>query len=133
MRQFLHERARDLPVNFVGYIPDYEYIRLLNACDLVVIPSRNEPFGLVLLEAWSAEKPVVACNVGGLSENIDTFVNGIKVQPESESLAWGISTIIDEPRNAQMLGRRGRSKVDRKFLWNPIARQMTDTYSRMEA
>jgi len=48
MRQFLAERAKDLPVNFVGYIPDSEYVRLLNACDLVVIPSRNEPFGLVL-------------------------------------------------------------------------------------
>ncbi|MFY9749843.1 MAG: glycosyltransferase family 4 protein [Methanoregula sp.] len=131
MRQYLQERARDLPVNFVGYIPDSEYIRLLNACDLVVIPSRNEPFGLVLLEAWSAEKPVVACDVGGLSENIDTFVNGIKVQPEPDSLAWGISTMIDDPVNAQVRGRRGRTKVDRQFLWNPIADRMTNTYARV--
>jgi glycosyltransferase involved in cell wall biosynthesis len=129
MRQFLQERARDLPVNFIGYIPDSEYIRLLNACDLVVIPSRNEPFGLVLLEAWSAEKPVVACDVGGLSENIDTFVNGIKVYPEPDSIAWGISNIINEPENAEVLGRRGRSKVDRQFLWDPIARKMVNTYS----
>jgi len=131
MRQYLQERARDLPVNFVGYIPDSEYIRLLNACDLVVIPSRNEPFGLVLLEAWSAEKPVVACDVGGLSENIDTFINGIKVQPEPESLAWGIGTMIGDPVHAQVLGRRGRTKVDRQFLWNPIANRMTDTYARV--
>lgn len=129
MRQFLQERARDLPVNFVGYIPDSEYIRLLNACDLVVIPSRNEPFGLVLLEAWSAEKPVVACDVGGLSENIDGFVNGIKVYTESDSIAWGISNMINEPENAEVLGRRGRSKVDRQFLWEPIARKMVATYS----
>lgn len=130
MRQSLQQRAWDLPVNFVGYIPDSEYIRLLNACDLVVIPSRNEPFGLVLLEAWSAEKPVVACDVGGLSENIDTFVNGIKVQPESGSLAWGISNMIDDPDNAEVLGRRGRSKVDRQFLWDPVARKLEGTYSR---
>ena len=131
MRQYLQDRARDLPVNFVGYIPDSEYIRLLNACDLVVIPSRNEPFGLVLLEAWSAEKPVVACDVGGLSENIDTFVNGIKVQPEPDSLSWGISTMIDDPTTAQVRGRRGRTKVDRQFLWSPIAHRMADTYSRV--
>jgi glycogen synthase len=130
MRQFLQDRARDLPVNFVGYIPDSEYIRLLNACDLIVIPSRNEPFGLVLLEAWSAEKPVVACDVGGLSENIDSFINGIKVQPEPEALAWGINTMIDDPTSAQVQGRRGRTKVDRQFLWGPIAHRMTDTYSR---
>ncbi len=92
MRQFLQERAKDLPVIFVGYIPDSEYIRVLNAADIVVIPSRNEPFGLVLLEAWSAEKGVVASNVGGLSENIDAFVNGIKVDVNPESLAWGINS-----------------------------------------
>jgi glycosyltransferase involved in cell wall biosynthesis len=131
MRQYLQDRARDLPVNFVGYIPDSEYIRLLNACDLVVIPSRNEPFGLVLLEAWSAEKPVVACDVGGLSENIDTFVNGIKVQPEPDSLAWGIGAMIDDPITAQVRGRRGRAKVDRQFLWSPIARRMAETYSQV--
>ncbi len=131
MRQFLQERARDLPVNFVGYIPDSEYIRILNACDLVVIPSRNEPFGLVLLEAWSAEKPVVACDVGGLSENIDSFVNGIKVQPDSESLAWGISTMIEDPMSAQVQGRRGRTKVDRQFLWDPIATRMANAYTKV--
>jgi glycosyltransferase involved in cell wall biosynthesis len=131
MMQYLRERARDLPVNFVGYIPDSEYIRLLNAADVVVIPSRNEPFGLVLLEAWSAEKGVVASNVGGLGENIDAFVNGIKTDPTAESLAWGISTMINEPWNAGALGMRGRKKVDRMFLWGPIVQRLTDTYSRV--
>jgi len=133
MRQFLQARAKDLPVNFVGYIPDSEYVRLLNACDLVVIPSRNEPFGLVLLEAWSAKKCVVASNVGGLSENIDSFVNGIKVNVSPESLALGINTAIDEPWNAAALGIRGREKVDRDFLWEPIARRMSSAYSRVVA
>jgi glycosyltransferase involved in cell wall biosynthesis len=131
MRQFLTERAKDLPANFIGYVSDSEYIRLLNACDLVVIPSRNEPFGLVLLEAWSAEKGVVASNVGGLSENIDTFVDGLKVEPEPGSLAWGINTLMDDPSQAVALGKRGRKKVERLFLWEPIARKMTDTYARV--
>ena len=39
MMQYLRERAHDLPVNFVGYIPDSEYVRLLNAADVVVIPT----------------------------------------------------------------------------------------------
>jgi glycosyltransferase involved in cell wall biosynthesis len=133
MRQFLQERAKDLPVNFVGYIPDSEYIRLLNATDVVVIPSRNEPFGLVLLEAWSAEKCVVASNVGGLSENIDAFVNGIKVGVDPDSIAWGISTMLDEPWNAGALGIRGRNKVDRLFLWGPIVQRLTGAYSRVVA
>ena len=130
MKQFLQERAKGLPVNFAGYIPDSEYIRLLNAADVVVIPSRNEPFGLVLLEAWSAERCVVASDVGGLSENIDAFVNGIKTEVNAVSLAWGINTMIDEPWNAGALGKRGRAKVDRLFLWGPIVEGLTDTYAR---
>lgn len=133
MHQFLVERAKDLPANFVGYVPDSEYVRLLNACDLVVIPSRNEPFGLVLLEAWSAEKGVVASNVGGLSENIDAFVDGVTVEPSPDSLAWGINTVIDDPSQAVALGKRGRKKIDRKFLWGPIGEKMTETYSRVVA
>jgi glycogen synthase len=133
MLSFLKERAKDLPVNFVGFIQDSEYIRLLNACDLVVIPSRNEPFGLVLLEAWSAEKAVVASNVGGLSENIDAFVDGIKVELTPESIAWGINTMINDPWNAVAIGKRGRIKVDRIFLWGPIAERLTGSYSRIVA
>lgn len=129
MRPFLQDQAKGLPVHFVGYIPDNEYIRLLNAADFVVIPSRNEPFGLVLLEAWSAEKGVVACDVGGLSENIDTFVDGVKVNVDAESLAWGINAIIDEESNAGALGIRGRKKVDRIFQWGPIVQRLADTYS----
>ncbi len=129
----LVDLAKDLPARFVGYIPDPEYIRLLNTCDLVVIPSRNEPFGLVLLEAWSAERPVVASNVGGLSENIDTFVDGVKVEPEPDSLAWGIDTVLDEPSQAVTLGKRGRKKVERAFLWGPVGKKMTEAYSRVVA
>jgi glycosyltransferase involved in cell wall biosynthesis len=130
MRQYLQERSRDLPINYLGYIPDSEYVRLLNACDLVVIPSRNEPFGLVLLEAWSAEKPVVASDVGGLSENIDPFVNGIKTWQDPDSLAWGIGSLINDPKNAEVLGRRGCAKVDRMFQWGPVADRMLASYAR---
>jgi glycosyltransferase involved in cell wall biosynthesis len=133
MRQSLMDQAKDLPAHFAGYIPDPEYIRLLNTCDLVVIPSRNEPFGLVLLEAWSAEKAVVASNVGGLSENIDAFVDGVKVEPEPDALAGGINRVIDDPQKATALGKQGRKKVDRMFLWGPIGRKITETYSRVVA
>lgn len=133
MRQVLVERAQDLPVNFIGYVPDAEYIRLLNACDLVVIPSRNEPFGLVLLEAWSAKKGVVASDVGGLSENIDSFIDGVKVEPQPDALAEGINTVINKPSQAVAFGKQGRKKIDRMFLWGPIGEKMTRTYARVVA
>jgi glycogen(starch) synthase len=128
MRQWLTDRSAGLPVQFLGWIPDSEYIRLLNACDLVVIPSRNEPFGLVLLEAWSAEKCVVASDVGGLGENIENFQDGIKVYPTVESVSWGINHVLDNRSCLVEYGREGRKKVDRSFKWESVATKVLSVY-----
>lgn len=115
---YLEGRAHGFPVQFLGYVTDTEHVRLLNACDLVAIPSRNEPFGLVLTEAWSVERCVVATDVGGLSENIDNYINGIKVPVRPDSIAWGICHLIDDPAYMQRLGKAGRRKVMEKFRWS---------------
>lgn len=133
MKHQLAEQAWNmhLPVKFLGYIPDSEYIRLLHASDVIVIPSRNEPFGLVLLEAWSAKRPVVACDVGGLAENIDNFVNGVKVHQNPESIAWGINYILNGGNGVAAYGRNGRKKIDRMFRWEVSARKMLNVYKKV--
>jgi glycogen(starch) synthase len=131
MRPELEERCRGLPVRFTGFIPDEEYRELLNACDLVVIPSRNEPFGLVLTEAWSAERCVVATEVGGLSENIDNFVDGIKVPVRADSIECAISYIIEDPVRIHAMGLAGKQKVVSRFNWERIGRMMEQVYARL--
>jgi len=133
MRQELEERCRTLPVRFTGYISDEEYRELLNACDLVVIPSRNEPFGLVLTEAWSAERCVVATDVGGLSENIDDFIDGIKVPVRADSLAWAISYIIEDPVRIRAMGLAGKRKILSRFNWGEISTMMERAYMKLIA
>jgi glycogen(starch) synthase len=133
MRPALESSASHLPIQFRGYVSDSEYIRLLNAADLVVIPSRNEPFGLVLLEAWSAEKCVVATDVGGLGENIRHGIDGLKVAVSPEGLSWGINQMMDDPENRIRFGLRGRRKVDKEFKWEPIADTMVHTYRSVTA
>jgi glycogen(starch) synthase len=128
MRQWLTDRSAGLPVHLLGWIPDSEYIRLLNACDIVVIPSRNEPFGLVLLEAWSAEKCVVASDVGGLGENIENFKDGVKIYPTAESVAWGINYVLDHRSCLISYGKEGRKKVDRSFKWESVATKVLSVY-----
>jgi glycosyltransferase involved in cell wall biosynthesis len=129
MRHELEDRCRTLPVRFTGYISDEEYLQLLNACDLVVIPSRNEPFGLVLTEAWSAGRCVVATDVGGLSENIDNFVDGIKVPVRADSLAWAVSYIIEDPVRIRVMGMAGKRNVLTRFNWNEIGGMMEQVYT----
>jgi len=131
MRAWLESKVNGLPARFLGYLPDFEFVRLLNASDIVVIPSRNEPFGLVLLEAWSAERCVVATDVGGLGENIENFVDGIKVYVNPESIAWGISYVIDDPVGVRILGKKGKEKVDREFRWEIVADKMLKVYGEV--
>ena len=129
----LQLRARGLPVSFLGLIPDTEYVRLLNAADLVVIPSRNEPFGLVLLEAWSASRAVVATNVGGLAENIDHLIDGIKVAVDPAAIAHGINRVIGDPARLRALGAEGRQKIETRFRWDVIGGRVTSIYRTIGA
>ncbi|AKB67691.1 hypothetical protein DU80_19985 [Methanosarcina mazei] len=63
MRALCEYQAHKLGIgnscNFLGYAADNTVIDWFNACDLVCIPSRNEPFGIIVLEAWDASKPIV--------------------------------------------------------------------------
>ncbi len=133
----LKGRANQLGVSgsmrFAGYVSEEEKIALLKSCDMVAMPSRNEPFGIVLLEAWSASKAPVAADIGALAENIDNFKDGIKVYHHPESIAWGINRIIDDPAYVAELGKRGRIKVRKKFAWPIIGKGMEEAYSRLEA
>lgn len=133
MKHELQQMTANLPVQFPGYIPDSEHVRLLNACDAVVISSRNEPFGLVLLEAWSARKCPVVSDVGGLSENVTNFTDGVKVYLDPVSIAWGINYVLSDPSRAAAYGRNGRKKVERQFLWSVVAVKMLDIYGKVVA
>lgn len=128
MRPYLENKARKSngAVRFLGYLPDKDFVKLLNASDLVAIPSRNEPFGLVLLEAWSAKKCVVASDVGGLAENIDNFENGVKVYPTPDSIGWGVDYVLGSNCKDKM-GNKGRKKLER-FDWRNIANNMVGVY-----
>jgi len=135
MRPWLQERsaALGLPIRFPGYISDTKYVRLLAAADIVVIPSRNEPFGIVLPEAWSAGKPVVACDVGGLHENIEQYHDGIRTQVSADSIASGICEALDNMERSHRWGRSGRAKVYREFQWNGIANRLDAMYADISA
>lgn len=128
MRDWLIERTKGWPVQLPGFISDSEYVRLLHASDIVVIPSRNEPFGIILLEAWSANRPVVVSRVGGLAENVEHGVNGLVVDPNPEGIAWGVNYYLDNQHDRIRLARGGYNQVDRRFFWDSIKDQVLYVY-----
>lgn len=122
-------RARELGVSdacrFTGYMADEELADLYNACDMLVVPSRNEPFGIVVLEAWDVGKPVIGTDAVHL---IDNFVNGIKAYKWPESIAWCICDVICKPEALRWMGAQGRKLIDTVYNWNNVAKMTESLY-----
>jgi len=132
MRWGVEDQARRMGVHhacrFLGHKNGWQLVDLFKACDTVCVPSRNEPFGIVILEAWSAGKPVVASSNGGPSEIIWHDVNGLKVYDNPDSIAWGLGTLFGDFEYARWMGRNGRIAVETVFSWDVIADEMLSIY-----
>jgi glycosyltransferase involved in cell wall biosynthesis len=101
---------------------------LFKSCDVVCVPSRNEPFGIIVLEAWAAGKPVVASQVGGPGEFVWHNVNGLKVYPTVDSIGWGLGTLFTNWEWARWMGRNGRVAAESAFTWDKIADTTVQCY-----
>jgi glycosyltransferase involved in cell wall biosynthesis len=133
MRWGLEERARQLGVahatRFLGHRNGVELIELFKSCDAVCVPSRNEPFGIVVLEAWAAGKPVVATRNGGPHEFVRHGIDGYTIYDNPDSVGWGLGTLFMDFERARQMGRNGRVAVEQRFDWEKIGRRTTDIYS----
>ena len=119
-------------VHVLGYVSTEDKEDLLRACDLVCAPSRNEPFGIVTLEAWAAGKPVVASDVGGPREIIKNMENGIKVYPTPESIAWGIKELLCDPSGEKIRRMSENAKKSAaEYSWPEIAKKYVQVYERV--
>ena len=101
---------------------------LFKACDIVAVPSRNEPFGIVILEGWSAHKPVVCTKRGGPAEFVWHEVNGLQIDDTPDSVAWGLGSLLSSHDRCRWMGRNGRAAVDAVFSWDNIAEQTEELY-----
>jgi len=89
---------------------------LLATCDLFVCPSRHEPLGNVVLEAWSAGRAVVAAEAAGPLELITPGIDGLLVPREdAEALARAIAALIAQPDRARALAVAGRAAYERGY------------------
>jgi N-acetyl-alpha-D-glucosaminyl L-malate synthase BshA len=101
-------------VHFTGKQDNIE--DLIGISDLLLLPSENESFGLVALEAMACEVPVVASCVGGLPEVITNGVEGFLVEPrDTEKMAQCAQIILAEESYRSKMGRRAREKARSQF------------------
>jgi len=135
MRSGLETRSRQLGITrsmrFLGRRDGDEIIHLFKLADVVCVPSRNEPFGIVVLEAWSARKPVIVTQVGGPSEYVRHEVDGLKIEANPNFIARGLGTIFSDFERARGMGCNGRKAVDERFTWDMILEKTLAVYKEV--
>ncbi len=103
-------------VTFTGGIPNDAIPGMISKIDIGVLASLKEQFPRVLLEYMAAKKPVVATDVGGITEAVLDGVNGYVVPPADYiSLAKAILNLISNPSMARQMGNNNRKLVEEKF------------------
>ena len=102
---------------------------LYNSCEIFILPSRHEPFGIVVLEAWKAKKPVITSEVGGLKRLVTNEEDGIFFDNKSEvSLANNLKKLLNNPELASHLGSSGYQKAISTYRWSSIAEEVLSFY-----
>ena len=114
----LSQRSTDLgldgKVQQVGPLGRAEILHVMQNAELLVVPSRFEPFGIVVLEGWAGGIPVVVTSRGGPSEFVRHGESGLVADPfDTDALASAIGSLLASPGFRQRLAEEGRTRPAR--------------------
>ena len=131
--QVLWASYTDLP-DFInlGAVSHQEKVMLLNACDVLLLPSTAEAFGIVFLEAWAVKKPVIGARSGATPDVIAEGEDGLLIEPgDAEGLARQIKRLINNPDLKMRLGVKGYEKVLARYTVERIADIIEQAYFQL--
>lgn len=116
----------------LDFIPEDEKLDMLDACDLLVLPSRSDSFGIVFLEAWFYGKPVIGARAGGIPGLVRDGVDGLLVPfGDDRELALAIHKLLLDSNYAGVLGEAGRARVLAEFTWDSKYRVVWGVYEEL--
>lgn len=137
MKNILKQQAKKLGIAdkllFTGHIKDEElFLSSFAACDVFVLPSEYEAFGIVLLEAMACKKPVIGTRVGGVPEAIGSEGAGIIVEyNDSDALSEAINQLLNDSKKRKKMGEIGRKRVKENFTWASVVDQIEQVYAEL--
>jgi len=130
-RRAMESRVAELGLSarfrFLGFRTDVP--RLVQAFDVIAVPSHIEPLGNATLEAMAAGRPVVGSRVGGIPEMIVDGETGVLVPPhDSAALAQGIARLIDDQVLRLQMGAAARRRAERHFSIEAHGARLQELY-----
>ena len=123
-------RLRD--VRFIGQVSEDDLPRYYRTCHVFCAPSTGfESFGIILLEAMAAGRPIVASDIDGYRGVLADGEEGLLVQPEDERrLADALVRLLKDPALRERMGRQGQAKAA-NYVWQKVAHQVLDYYREL--
>jgi glycogen synthase len=133
-KQFMDKRSapEQNAIHHLGVVSNAEKHALLNQAQALLLPSRTDSFGLVLLEAWRHAVPVIGARAGGIPDVINDQENGLLVDfGDVAGLAQAIDTLSQDNTLRQQMGQAGKRKVETIFTWQKKTDRVLDTYQTL--
>jgi len=120
-------------VEYLGVVETVSVPKLINQSRIFIYPSREEPFGLSIIEAMACEVPVVTTNVYGPNEIITDGIDGLAVNPDDvNALVKAIRTLLDDEQLRIQMGMRGRAIVQKRFDINQHLESLISIYQDLK-
>jgi len=118
-------------VRFLGRIPDRSPTAIISFYDLLVLPSRFDGFGLVVLEAMVAAKPVIVSEEAGISSYVKKAQCGYLVKPDSTSISLGLIRAFQTKDEWRSMGSKGKEFAYKHLTWDKSAEQACHEYDKI--
>ncbi|MFQ5472370.1 MAG: glycosyltransferase family 4 protein, partial [Dehalococcoidia bacterium] len=118
-------------VHFVGYASDEELPRYYRSADVFCAPNTgHESFGIILLEAMAASRPIVASDISGFRDVLTHGKHGLLVPPKDASaLATALKTLLSDPARRDEMAHAGSDHA-RQFAWEEVSAKVLSHYER---
>jgi glycosyltransferase involved in cell wall biosynthesis len=119
-------------VRIIGHLQDKPLFELIQASDMVVVPSREATPWWPIQAAWAAKKPVVATHEAakGLVEH---EVDSVLIYPSENSVVWGVERVLYDEELRKRIAKAGREKLEERFGWNGLAEQVEEVLVALAA
>ena len=132
LKELLRRRAEELGVEgrvqLPGRLTPAQVAGAMGDAAVVVVPSRREAFGIVVLEAWRAGAALVVTSRGGPAQLVTDELTGLVRDPkDTEAFARALGTVLADAALAGRLGAAGRAAVQ-EYPWNRVAEMYEDCY-----
>ena len=131
----LKELSNNLKINehveFLGQLSHENVLTYMAKADIFSLPSWDEAFGVVYIEAMAHGKPVIGCQEEGIEDFVMQGKTGLLVKPKDvDSLTEALDFLLNNPNEAKTMGERARKVVLKNYTWEKNAKKTIEVYNQ---